>query len=168
MDLQKFQQAYEIIKVRENQFEFTSNFLVTYRIYLLEGKDFLPNFIFSDDTWCIGFYPMALTIPFKDKAYRQDKKVMRTVMNFIIDMLETKETIVAFSYSSHKKLHRAREKYFGDLYEDYNNKQLHKIDFKLENNENARIIFRCDNPNFAKICTITSQEIIGNIRDKDI
>ena len=168
MELQKFPKGYEIIKVKKNQFEFTTNFLVTYRIYLIEGKDFLPNFIFSDSTWCVGFYPMALTIPFKDKSYRKDERVMPTIMNFVIDILNVRENIVAFSYSSYKKLHRARQKYFSDLYEKYNNKQLHKIDFKLENEENARIIFRCDNPNFSRICIITSQEIIGNIQDKDI
>ena len=176
MVLLKFQKGYEITKLeRKNSFAFTTNFLVEYRIFIFPCKEVIPDFIFAEYTWYIEFLPLPNTIPLikgnkESRAYKRDEKVMPTIMNFMIDILQTKTNIIGIEFSTDRGLAQAREKYFSDLFEKYNEtyKPLHKMDFQIEEQKKGSIIFRTDHPDFAKICTITDKEIIKNIKDKKI
>lgn len=176
MDLPKFQQAYEITRLeKENSFAFTTNFLVDYSIFIYPCKEVIPDFIFAEHTWYIEFLPIPATIPYikgnkESRAYKGDQKVLPTIINFMVDILQTETNIVAFEFSPHKGLDRARAKYFGDLFEEYNEngKHLHKMDFELEGTKKCSIVFRTDHPEFARICTVTDKQIIKNIKEKNI
>lgn len=167
MDLQKFPKAYEILSVKENHFEFTTDSLITYSVYAIPGKEIVPDFIFSRYIWYVGFYPIPSTIAYDDLAkYTYDEKIMNTIFNFIISIMEEKDNIVAFNYSPERGRQSSRERLFNIQYVRHGKKATHKMNFKLEGEDSVTIIFRKDNINFAAICTITGEDIIRSIEDK--
>lgn len=161
MPVPKFQNAYEIsISQETDTLEFTTEQGLIYKIYMHPGNKIIPGFVFTSDITYFGFLTRSRPV--------NDSRVLPTVMNVIIDLLEDPNAVVAFLHSSANGQDRARERYFRRLFNTYGVNILHKTDFELEPNDGtASIIYRQDNININALRNLTSDEIIARMEIKD-
>lgn len=162
----RLQEAYSIERAIDNDYKFTTDTGVTYIIYSLPGRYFIPGFIFSNNLKYIGFRPIN-GIRIKGEIKRQnwqDEKIMNTIFNFLFNLFEDNDIIMAFNYYSEDGKGPARNRLFNKFYLQYGQHLFHKMDFQLEKVGTASIIFRKDNKYFTEICTIKSEDIIRNIQ----
>lgn len=161
MQIAKFPSAYEInISTRSSAFlEFRTDNNITYDIYTGSGNKIIPGFVFTSDIIYFGFCPKGDHLP--------DEKVIFTVMNFLLDLLEDRNAIVAYIYSAAEDLHDARERYFNRLYNKYNDGNVFKTDFNLGADGKAVMLYRMDNVNFDVVQNLTAEEIILRMEDKE-
>lgn len=162
MQIPKFQNGYEInISAKTDTLEFTTDNSIRYEIYTGPGRKIIPGFVFTSDITYFGFYPTS-----KGKS-RKDEKVMFTIMNFILDILEEKNAIVAYIYSAAGKKHNAREQYFNSLFNNHSKDYLYRTTFDMKEDGKAVIIYRADNVNFQAIQNLTAEEIITRMENKE-
>ena len=161
MQIAKFPNAYEInISARSNAFlEFSTDNNIMYEIYTGPGNKIIPGFVFTSDIIYFGFCPKGNHV--------NDEKVIFTIMNFLLDLLEDKNAIAAYIYSAAEDLHDARERYFNRLYNKYNDGSIFKMDFNLGADGKAVMLYRLDNVNFESLQNLTAEEIILRIEDKE-
>ena len=161
MPIPKFQNAYEIsISQKTNTLEFITYRGLIYEVYLQSGNKIIPGFVFTADVTYLGFLAKGPPL--------YDPKVLPTVMNVIIDLLEDPNAIVAFLHSATNGQDRVRARYFRMLFNKYGSQDLYKTDFELGPNDGtASIIYRQDNINLNVLCHLTSDEIIARMEAKD-
>ena len=160
MPIQKFQNAYEVsISKKADHLEFVTDNVITYKIYTASGKKIIPGFIFSNDIIYFVFYMFGKSV--------KDERVMPTILNFIIDIFEDKNAILAYIYSAANKLHAAREKYFNTLFSIYGAKFFNKIDFDLGEDGKAALIYLPNNINTEALQSLTAEQIIYRIENKN-
>ncbi len=161
MPIPKFLNVYEIsISQKTNTLGFTTDYDIHYEIYMQPGNKIIPGFIFTSDITYFGF--LAKSMP------RNDLKVLPTIMNVMIDLLDDPNAIVAFLHSGANGQDRARARYFNRLFNTYGSNTLHKTDFLLGNDDGiASIIYRQDNVNIKALRDLNSEEIIARMEIKD-
>ena len=161
MHIPKCQNAYEIsISEISDEIEFLTDHKLKYKIYVSPGRKIIPGFVFTSSIIYFGFYTKANNIP-------ADPKVLKTIINFLIDLLEDRDTIVAYIYSSGGNKHLVRERYFNTLFEKHSNGHLHKNTFDLGEDGKAVILFRADNIYLDEIQNLSADEIIKRMEEKE-
>lgn len=161
MPVPKFQNVYEInISQKADSLEFTTDQDLEYEIYTQPGSKIIPGFVFTPDILYFGFLA-------KGNATHDDK-VLPTVMNVIIDILEDPNAVIAFLHSGANGKDKARERYFHRLFNAHGSNVLHKTDFEFAPGDGtASIIYRPDNVNINALRNLTSEEIIARVEIKD-
>lgn len=163
MDLQKFQEAYEANTASsKHDFRFVTDLGIQYVIFTLPGERLIPGFIFSHKIIYLSFRPLGeYKIPYKDrKRSFWDEKRINTIFNFIIDILEDKNAIIAFNPSPEEGKKELRQKLFNIYYIRHHQNMLYKMDFEFPRIGTASVIFRKDNDYCADICTTTDDDIL--------
>lgn len=165
MILPRFQEVYKVSTGRNKDYRFTTDSGVVYVMYAVTGKEFIPNFIFSRNIVYVGFRALnEINVPSSVKIKNMyDKRIMNTVFNFIFDILEDRNAIIAFNYSKNDSSRIIKNRLFNIFYIRHSRNRLHKINFELEGVGTVPIIFRKDNNYFSDISKITSADIIRNL-----
>lgn len=162
----RLSRAYRINKgPQTGNYSFITDSGIEYVIFILNGFRMVPGFNYSSQIRNFSFKPLYKNlIPKKERRDVADEKIMNTIVNFIIDLVEkNKEVIVVYTPSDEDHSREARIKYFHTVYLR-NLKELFKMDYVFPVIGNMSFIFRKDNDYFADICSTTSDDIIRNVR----
>lgn len=166
MNLKKFANAYEPNPgSHRKNFTFTTDSGIVYVIYTLSGYRIIPGFNFSPHLIYVGFKPINENHISKNDIIedRYDGKIMNTVFNFIIHILENKNAIIIFTSSDEEGRRKGRIKLFNILYIRHFINRLHKMDFVFPTLGTTSMVFRRDNDYCVSLCTLTDEEIIERV-----
>lgn len=168
MSLKKLERAYKPDSGSNKiNFIFTTESGVKYLIYTMPGNRIIPGFIFSNNLIYLGFRPVNSSDVSKENK-EIDERIMNTVVNFIIDIFQNKNSVILFIPSSEggEKRKQARVKLFSMMhFRHFNNSNLHKMDFIFPVVGSASMLFRKDNDYCASLCTVADEDILKNINE---
>lgn len=173
MNLKRLERAYTVNKNPNTRTStFITDYGIEYMIYAMPANRMIPEFDFSNQLIYIDFHPLIHRkinkIPNKkleEVEKISDEKVINTVVNFILDIVKNKNSVIVFIASAEGGRRQERTKLFNIMYLRHLKNILHKMNYVFPVIGTCSMLFRRDNDYCASLCTVTDEQIIKNIND---